>query len=226
MSGHHQKRAAAGQAGLAGLELVENGSAAAFAVTTTQNFSTSLQEGDLVIVGISAAGYSGTNNVLSAGWTEIYNAAATNPVLRVFAKQMGATPDTSFDWQGGHPSTVKGCMCYSVWRGADTTDWTGGSTLVATSNTGYGPDPGSHTTTADNAIRILFGGIDDDNITSCTPPTDFTLTDWLNASGASYGGGSMMAYKLEETAGALDPPAFALSHTDACRSVHFSIVPA
>ncbi len=88
------------------------------------------------------------------------------------------------------------------------------------------PNPPSHTTVTNNAMRVIAGVIDDDEIeSSVTAPSGFSDLIVEEDSGSGTGGTAMMAFKLEATAGALDPDAFGGTGSDPWWSLHMSFRP-
>ncbi len=186
-------------------------------------------ENDVVIIVGACDGAQPATWQLTAGYENLplHNPTGTGPAHMVIAKRMGATPDTSVDIDYTTALFVAGLI--QIWRGVDLTTITSGTPTRANSTTGL-PDPPSQTTAHDNALRVITGHLDDDDAASgTTAPSGYTNLFAYDTGQASTSVGAtvMIASKLEPTAGASDPAAFAGSAgTDAWFSHHFALRPA
>lgn len=183
-----------------------------------------LQEDDIVIVGVSSDGDMSSRGIQTSGYTDIIAAGSDNPGRHLAYKLMGASPDSVVNVTSG--AFRHAAITIHAWRGANTT------TPVETANTATGngasPDPASHTTANNNAVRIIWAGGDDDEGTGMGAPSGFeNLAAIATSAGSNVGTTNWMASKLEATAGALDPGAFTVTNfSDEWVTAHFSINPA
>jgi hypothetical protein len=161
----------------------------------TLTLPSSLQEGDIVIVGV---GSDSSTPALPSGWINISAQTSANQQQRTFYKVMGSVPDTSVAITG--ISTASTGFAVAV-RGGDAPAI---SFLVSTGTTGM-PNPPNLTGVAANSIVFAMGFLDDDNITA-TAPSGYTLL--RTQSSSAVGQTVMLAYVEATSAGAYDPGVF------------------
>ena len=134
---------------------------------------------------------------------------------------MGATPDTDVDI-AKNTSRPTIALIVAI-RGVDTSDIIDATLQTATGATGL-PNPPSLTTSADNALRIAVGALDDDG--GAAPDNGHNWPDVYVAgttAGDPTGARIMVALYEEETAGARDPAAFTGTGDDQWWAGHFSL---
>jgi hypothetical protein len=180
---------------------------------------------DLVIVHIVGDGALAIGDILTSGYTNIVTAAADAPGSVVARKFMGSTPDTVVNIDQKTANYIAGTI--QVWRGVDLTTPLDAAVVSATGASGQ-PDPGSFTTVTANAMRIVVGGLDDDDATVSAAPSTFgdLISSNTGQASTTIGATSMMASLLAASPGALDPGAFTTSGTDAWVAYHFALRPA
>ncbi|MDJ0896917.1 MAG: hypothetical protein QNJ92_17365 [Alphaproteobacteria bacterium] len=186
----------------------------------------------LLLLGSDRILDSGTSNSGGVVSTEGYTILAdditsTEPGYQLSYKVMGATPDTDVDInQQNVPAAAVQAGILQVWRGGDASTPIDNSISEDTGAAGD-PDPPSHTTLTDGALRIVVGVLDDDNAeTGLTAPSGYTDLSAKEA-GASAGSSNtvMMASKEAATAGAENPAAFSTPGSDAWWAGHFALRP-
>ena len=180
---------------------------------------------DLVIVHIVGDGALAIGDILTSGYTNIVTAAADAPGSVVARKFMGSTPDTVVNIDQKTANYIAGTI--QVWRGVDLTTPLDAAVVSATGASGQ-PDPGSFTTVTANAMRIVVGGLDDDDASVSAAPSTFgdLISSNTGQASTTVGATSMMAALLATSTGALDPGAFTTSGTDAWVAYHFALRPA
>ena len=177
-------------------------------------------EDDIVIVTSCSDGASPDPSVVTSGYTQLHH--ETGAVRGDIAyKRMGATPDTQIELNL-NGSTQQQTGILQTFSGVDTTTAIDNSYNSATDISGD-PDPPSHTTSNDDAYRIIIGFLDDDTVaSSVSAPSGFTNPSANEVTGAGQST-IMMASKAGGTAGADDPAAFSTSGGDAWFSAHFAL---
>lgn len=180
-------------------------------------------EDDIYIVAMSSDGNPGStlgDAAIAGGWTRLFLQGTNDPTAGVLLKRMGGTPDTTVPIEGGSSNEVE-IIIIQV-KGVDTTTALDAALTSASGSSGM-PNPPSHTTVTNGAMRIITGHLDDDLVTG-------SLTGWtvLSKNGGSGGRNSsvMLGYKIAETAGAENPGAFSGGGTDEWAATHFSLRPA
>lgn len=185
-----------------------------------------MQEGDVVILfgmnsgtGTSAVDYT---TLEGQGWTKLVGRDTGDLTIIVWYKTMGATPDTDVDILIGSGG-ANGEWVASAFRGVDDSttyvyaeEWT---YLIGSSGN---PDPPSVTTTVDDSVVVALGALDDDTISSFTPPSGYTSLIGSFGSGRS----AMSAYKTIATAGTENPSAFSTSGDDDWYAMSLVLAPA
>lgn len=187
-------------------------------------------ENDIVIVALASDDAYGADVGLDGGgietsdYTALHATTSGVPGRQAGWKRLTATPD-SVVTISSHGALGAGLI--RTWRGADTTTAIDNFTGSATGSSGD-PDPPSRATVTDGAVRIVIGFLDDDDSTVSAAPTDFTGLHSQNTGGGSstVGATVMSAYKVEATAGTVDPGAFTASGDDQWAAIHFALRPA
>ncbi len=185
-------------------------------------------EDDIVVValvcdnnldGSVPGGSGGAGGIGTTGYVEIYTASGQgNPGSVAGYKRMASTPDSSVSINQKSNRDIKAAV--QTWRGIDSTTAIDNSFSNDTGTSGM-PDPPSHTTSNDNAKRVIIGYLDDDAVTA-TAPSGFG--DIVAGSLSGLDSCSIMiASKTEASAGALNPAAFGGSGTDDWRVNHFAL---
>lgn len=172
-----------------------------------------------VVVAVTAADTQGLATAFT-GYTQEFNSSNSAPRTTIDIKTLGAAETTATITveTGSTPGTN---VAIQVWRGLD---YSGGldGTLASASGGGSMPNPPSYTTVSDNVLRIIVGGLDDDEVAgTVTAPAGFTDLVAEDAAGSST---IMMASAVEATGGtANDPDAFGNGSNDASKAAHFAI---
>lgn len=181
-----------------------------------------LQEHDFALA-VLAMDTNTTITVDSAGWGLHWDGIGNDdPCVRTYYKFMGATPDAEIDISSHF--TVP--LVVQVFRGVDLANPFDVAVAIATGNSST-PDPPARTSLTDGAMSVAIAALDDDNITSSTPPAGYTNQSWKASGGSSGSSASLaMASAQVPTAGAVDPAAFALSDSDQWRALHYLLRPA
>lgn len=174
--------------------------------TGTTNFATTLQEGDVVVVGGNSDG-TGANIGGISGYTTIVQNSTNSVSYYIAYKVMGPSPDISIS---GHNSSVQ--YVWAVVRGVDNTTVEDATATIDTATSGM-PNSPAITTVTDNSMILTFGFLDDDNVEgSITAPTSYDLLAVEDDGGTS--GTAMLASSLLISAGEANPAAFGGSGSD------------
>lgn len=183
--------------------------------------------GDVVVVAI-ADDIAGYPYVSTSGYDVLKQASDNSPNAFVGYKKMGPVPDDQVSIVHVNSSGQNAAAIVRVYRGCDPDTPIDAQAANMVGDTGSGdPNPPSLTTVTDGAWRIIVGFIDDDNVTSGSPPSGFTNFAFKAAGGpASSTASVVIADREEASAGALDPGAFSLSSDDAWWAYHFALRPA
>lgn len=199
-------------------------------VTEDKTLPGSPAENDIVIVALANDNNVSGNFVIN---TASYNSLlAVNdgaPSRHAYWKRMGATPDTVVNiTQQATSRTAPGVI--QIWRGVDTTTAIDNSvSLAADSGATADPDPPTHETLTDGALRVVLGFLDDDDAASgATAPSgygDLVAAD-TGAGSTSVGTTVLIASKTAVSAGSEDPDAFGTPGADAWGAAHFALRPA
>lgn len=174
--------------------------------TTVSLTSLSLQQGDLVLVGISADG--NLTNITTTGYTSIQSDGTDNPDYVLSYKFMGSTPDTSVSITAGIFAMLT--VVVSVFRNVGSI-----GTSAEASGATLDPNPPSITTSTNRNMIVAYGFLDDDNITTLTAPTNFTSIGEASVSSFSNGSSTMAAYYFQTSAGSINPATFTTDGDDA-----------
>lgn len=236
LSGFNRRRQAAGGGGGGGGTDLGGGwtlvgEASDRVPVSTSGYSVALPttaEGDVVVIAVARDNplLAGGSSVTTSGYTELSSTNATGPAFEYFYKRLTSTPDTSVVFDNSDSASWPMAIVLQVFRGAD--DSTQIDNGLSDDSGSGNPDPPSHTTVTDGALRIIMGFLDDDDVAaSVTAPSGFSnLIAYDADTGSTLGCTVMMATALAPTAGALDPDAFGSTGSDAWRASHFALRPA
>lgn len=151
---------------------------------------------DFLICAVSA---DVTNLSTASGWTLGNDGPSNNPSNLWMYRVKGTATSVSVP--------VDSAMIVMCFRNVDTSNPFDATPVEASGATGD-PDSASITTVTNNAMLVAIGYIDDDLVTTNpTSPTGFTFIDVQENNGTydkEYSS-VMAAYKLQETAGTVDP---------------------
>ena len=176
------------------------------------------QAGDVAIL---AAFSDFVNNGLtfSSNFTTVSVRTNNAPTYRLGLRRLDGTLDEVTVDIPGTSATGVGVIL-AVFRGLHPTDLIDTACIPSTSSSNTpGPVPPALTTTNNNALRVVFGAIDDDNVTNMTAPAGFSDLVTQASSGTVA-----LAFKVEPTGGTnLDPGAFGGSGNDAWHAGHFAL---
>lgn len=188
--------------------------------TETKTLPGSPLDGDLIIVASASDNTAGAPLVGGQGYTNIATNTAFNVGVHVDGKIRSG--DTSVEI---NQSTNRlGAIAIQIWRGADS-DFVDAAAQTATGTTGN-PNPPSLTTVNANSLRMIVGGLDDDDqAATAGAPTGYTnlLAADTGQASASVGATVFIASKEQVSPGAEDPGAFTSSGSDAWFACHFSL---
>ena len=182
-------------------------STASFGTSTTGSISipTGTQPGDVVFVFVgSDSGL--TLATTSTGWTTSYFRGVGDEFTLSAWKRMGYPVDTSFNVTGISLSSAASAVTF---RNVTLSTL---QTTTAGASTGL-PNPPSITAISSNSLILIAGFLDDDVVASVTAPANFTLINFVTASGAIGDGQAVMGafYKFpfsHITAASIDPATF------------------
>lgn len=178
-----------------------------------------MQENDILIYYAGRDGASTLN--VPTGFTSLVNAASADMGCSVAWKRMGATPDSTIT---GLTSAIGVSHTAVAIRGASV----GGTPISVTSSnaTTGNPNPPAVTSTSNNSLILALGFLDDDVLTTVTPPTDFTLIMFHSVSESGAVSGTMASYFVKGLAGSIDPSAYTTNGNDAWFAATLAIQPA
>lgn len=176
----------------------------------------SMQPDDIVII---ISGEDAGAPALASGYTSIATTSSTGDI-RYMYKIMPNPVDSSAT---GLTNASDCGHLAMVFRGVDT------SSPINTFQTSAGisgdPDSPSITTTVGGAMIVSMGFLDDDLISTPTPPSGFTLGSF-NTFGSSGAGGSVMgAYFTQTNAGAINPGVWNTSGSDWWGAISIALNP-
>ena len=209
------------------MAITAGNSSTAVITSGADNASVSLPSGlsqdDVVVVALTcdnAINDDGIANGSSSGWTQIYTTSSANPGGEISHKKMGATPDSTVSV--ARDSTFRIVFVAQAFSGVDTTTTIDNSISTATGVSGM-PNPPSHTTVTDGAMRVVTGHLDDDDANTITLSGYTVVYQNSTVSSAT----TMLGYKIAATAGAENPAAFSGSGqtSDAWIGTHFALRP-
>lgn len=190
--------------------------------------SPALAEGDFVCVFLATDDtiVNSTNGVLTSGYTLAYNTGGNGPGGQFAHKFMGVTPDSVVNIGQINGRAI--AVIIRVYTGVDTSTPIDNS--ITPNSDGNFPNPSSHTTVTDGALRIAAGFLDDDDVAANVTG----ISGWEDPLAADTGGGSstagatiMVDSLAAPTAGALDPAEFSHSSGfDESAAIHFALRPA
>lgn len=211
------RRRGGGGGGVPDFELVNEFTwEGATSATGTQTL-TGAQSGDLVIIAANndASNDPGWHLVTSSGYTVHYFSGGLGAqLLGVYYKVLGAG-ETSVDWKahsiGSTPFVAR------LYRGLGSL--IGSGTPAGTGGGGAGnPDPPAFNTATIPNLRIIIGGLDDDNTTLVSPAGFDTAT----SRGVAAAGTVAMAGLVDETGGNIDPAVFTSGGNDDHVALHLA----
>jgi hypothetical protein len=136
----------------------------------------------------------------------------------------------SYGFVTGSPTTINfssgdsGAVVVALFRGVNTSTPFDASSVKTQSSSGM-PNPGSLTTVTANAMRVVFGSLDDDRMVPGAP-SGYTMIDYESDPTLSRGSTGMVAYKQAPSTGAENPGAFTGSGNDDWNAYHFALRPA
>ncbi len=197
------------------------------ASTQTYDLPPFLEENDIVVVLRVSDGQLQLSDILTAGYNDAIDDASFAPGMALHWKAMGATPDTTveIDNVSNSPGRIHGIFIFVI-RGANTTtpihamqQATGGSGL---------PNASALETTAPNTLRMIIGGLDDDEIlTPGAPPAGWGRYHFIGVAGGSeLSVSAHISFLDAPTIGTVDPAIFTGSGTDEWSAVHLAFNPA
>jgi len=200
------------------------GSASSENSSTIDLTGISMQPDDIVVV-ISGKDISGTPN-LATGFTNIYDVSVSfrliNYSTRVMYKIMPNPVDTSVT--GLTQQSDCGHLAM-VFRGVDTSSPINTSSGTTSGISSGSPNSPPIASTVDRAMIVSMGFLDDDLISTPTPPSGFTLGSF-NTFGSSGNGGSVMgAYLTQTTPGLINPGVWVTNLTDSWTAVSIALTP-
>ena len=215
------------------MAITKVGSDVTATVTTgnTDNVSlpSGLQQNDIVVVALASDSDIDPSRprgiASSEGYTDILHTTTGTPGIQVAWKRMGATPDTTVEVRTETGAALDIAVVIQAWRGVDTTTAIDATAATASGASGL-PNPPSYTTATNNALRIIVGGIDDDQVTDFTAPSGYSNMVSLAIGVSNTGCSVVMASKIQATAGAEDPAAFTGTGSDNWQATHFALRPA
>jgi len=182
------------------------GSASSDNSTTIDLTGISMQPGDVVVV---ISGEDSGAPATATGYTSLAAISSTGDV-NVMGKIMPDPVDTSVT--GLTAASDCGHLAV-VFRGVDQT--TPFDTTVATATSTAGdPNPAAITTVTNGAMVVALAFLDDDLISTPTPPSGYTLADFHTFGVSGTGGSVMVVYKEVATAGSEDPGTIVTSGDD------------
>jgi hypothetical protein len=173
------------------------GSASSDNSTTIDLTGISMQPGDIVVV---ISGEDAGAPATATGYTSLASISSTGDV-NVMGKVMPDPVDTSVT--GLTAASDCGHLAV-VFRGVDQTTPIDATTTTATNSAGD-PDPAAITTVTNGAMVVALAFLDDDLISTPTPPSGYTLADFHTFGVSGSGGSVMVVYKEVATAGFENP---------------------
>ena len=180
--------------------------------------SIAMQPDDIVVI---ISGQDTGAPALASGYTSI-DVTSSDGDIRYMYKIMPNPVDSSAT---GLTNASDCGHLAMVFRGVDTSNPIN-EFETATSSTNSDPDSPSITSTVNGAMIISMGFLDDDLISTPTPPSGFTLGSF-NTFGSSGSGGSVMgAYFSQTTAGSINPGVWNTSGSDWWGAITIALTPA
>ena len=180
------------------VEYISSSTGTSYEDSITLTIPSGARIGDLAMVAISARD-AGTSWEL-AGWSVLYNedAHVWSNFLFTVLTSLESVEFVDSEARAKHISGV-----LSVFRNTEV----GGFALE---DSPFGePDPPNLTGITDSSCVLIVGHLDAGDITSCVPPTGYTMTDWVTEDHTT----TMIAYKINPAA-IEDPADFEPSDTD------------
>jgi hypothetical protein len=161
--------------------------------TGTLTLPVSLQNDVVLVYAASDGGQPATS---SAGWTAIQTMQVGTHYATLFAKTMGATPDTSISFTGLATSSAALARVYR--------NCTIASSAQAVLSTGM-PDSPAVTVAIENSAVVAFGSLDDDVISSSAPAGFANYAERASTATAATIATIYSADKLINATGAVNP---------------------
>jgi hypothetical protein len=185
-------------------------------LATEAGGTASLQEGDYVLVAFALG--SGLNETMTppTGWTELtelYQAGSTyNVNLAVFAKHMGAVPDTSVTFPGLPTVNSNGIgVAVMALRGVDATTPLDVALTTAAGTESLKPNPPAITPATAGAKIVVIGAASNPTVLFSNPGDLSAATNHfrsIRGLGGTFNAIVGMGLKLDWTSGAFDPAEF------------------
>lgn len=180
------------------------------------NFDSGWLESDFLVCAMAAD----VNAVdVASGWTLGYDGGSSSPNSLWMYRIKETSTSVSVP-----PDTAAMVMCFRNVNATSPLDATPVQVVGSISD----PDSASITTVTNNAMVLSIGYLDDDVVTTVTPPTDFTLVGFETNSGTwdSERSSVMAAYKVQESPAAVNPSAWVTSGDDAWVASTIALKPA
>ena len=151
-------------------------------VTLTFDTGTPPLEDDIVVVvgghGIATTTLSAPVPNAGGGYTQVGIHTGTVPIVGMWIKRMGSTPDLSVVCSGGGNNADASSWMCATYSGVDTTTAQDATATTAGPTTSTNPNPASITTVTDNAFVIVGAG---STVSDASVGTIDGYTDHLNA---------------------------------------------
>ena len=169
-------------------------------------------EGDIVLVfvGTDAASQPSTS---SSGWTILQSMVSGNEYATLWAKTMGAVPDTTFSVTGIGTASAGIARAYR--------NCTLGTSAQANNNTGM-PDAPSISVSVENSAVVIFGSIEDVTTNSSAP------SGFANYVGIGSASANLRAYsadKLVNAVGTVNPAVFPGAGVESWSAATVTLIP-
>jgi hypothetical protein len=173
-----------------------------------------LQEGDLVVIAQSADSNLNTLGLdRTQGYTIAYAPNDTSPGRLLAYKVMGATPDTSVNFNDG---SAYHTYSITAWRGVDTSTPLDVSMPTEATGASANPDSPQVTPVTANALVLSVAHMDDDDTTVTTAPAGYSWTSQSNTGQASSTAGATVALAAKVwSSGAENPGQWTMGTSDA-----------
>lgn len=181
--------------------------------------------GDLIIVALAASSGTGSSNPMEPTTLFYSLRFDSNDVLPRCAYHYKTATGSDTLTVTGSSSKDAACVV-QVFRGVSSTYEFDAYRTDGASTSGA-PNCPSITTATDGAMVIALGFTEDDDITSVTAPSGFENLDWIRVgSGTGDAATVMMASRILEVAGTINPDAFVTGQSDSYWAVTDALLPA
>jgi len=194
----------------------------------TVTLPVTLLENDVVVIAETMDAFNGSTYPTEGGYSEIAYEGA-NPMLRIIAKRMGATPDTTltFNGIGIADSSYDYNVYVMVLRGIDATTMLDVAVPAVSSSSGTTVTPTPITTSSADTLILLACGHDDDATdTVSSYPSGYDNTDSYGEGATTETGSKIaVATKVLSSAGTETPGDFVWSAADGneCFTIAFRL---